>query len=554
MDWLNNLFFGSGIAHNVAIFALVICIGVALGKIKFAGISLGVTMVLFVGIAASHFGMLIDDEHVLHFAKEFGLILFVFAIGLQVGPSFFSSFKKGGLQMNLLALGIVFTGVFVCWVLHYITKTPMSTMVGILSGAVTNTPGLGAATQTYLDINKASDPTISLGYAVSYPMGVIGVISVMILIRYIFGINMEKEEQSVQQNGNKAVDACRLSLEICNPSIAGRQIPELRALIGKNFVISRVCGSDEKILVPDPEVRLNVGDKILLITAEKDAEALTAFFGKKIDMSWDRLKAYMAAARILVTNGSVNGKSLGKLGLYDGLGFNVTRVNRAGIDLIAHADLEVQIGDRVTVVGSESAIKNIEKLLGNSLTNLRHPNIIPIFLGIFLGMLVGSVPILIPGIPQAVKLGLAGGPLVVAILLGRFGYKLKLATYTTASANLMLREIGIALFLAGVGLGAGKNFLETVVHGGGYIWIFYGMTITVIPMLLAGIVGRTFFKFDYFTLIGVMSGSCTNPPALAYSSSTTHNDRPAVGYSTVYPLTMFMRVLTAQLLIIFFAS
>ena len=375
----------------------------------------------------------------------------------------------------------------------------------------------------------------------------------MILLRYIFRVNLPKEEQYVALKTRRAVDACRLSLEISNPAISGRQIPELRRLIGKNFVISRVCGSDEQIIVPGPDVRLNVGDKILIITAEQDSEALVAFFGHKIDMSWDRLKAYMAARRILVTNPSVNGKSIGKLGLYDGLGFNVTRVNRAGIDLVAHENLDLQIGDRVTVVGSESAINNIEKLLGNSLTNLRHPNIVPLFLGIFLGVLLSSVPFFIPGVPQAIKLGLAGGSLVVAILLGRFGYKFKLATYMTVSANLMLRETGIALFLAGVGLGAGEGFVDTVIRGGGYIWVLYGAVITMVPMLLGGAIGRLVFNLDYFTLIGVMSGSCTNPPALAYSSTTTNNDRPAVGYSTVYPLTMFMRVLSSQMLIIFFA-
>ncbi len=552
MDWLKELFFGSGIAHSVAIFALVIFIGVALGKIKLAGISLGVTMVLFVGIVVSHYGMRID-EHILHFTKEFGLILFVFAIGLQVGPSFFSSFKKGGLKMNILAVNMVLMAVFLTWLIHFITKTPMSTMVGVLSGAVTNTPGLGAATQTYRDIKQGVDPTISLGYAVAYPLGVIGTITSMILVRFVFKISMKKEEEAVASIGKGAVDAQRLSLEILNPSVNGKSIPELRKLIGKNFVVSRICGADEQILVPSPEVRLNLGDKILVITSAAHADAIEAFFGKKIDMSWDRLKAYMAARRIMVTNSSVNGKSLGRLGLYDGLGFNVTRVNRAGIDLIAHSDLEVQIGDRVTVVGSESSINNIEKLLGNSMTNLRHPNIIPIFIGIFLGVVLGSIPFFIPGIPQAVKLGLAGGPLVVAIILGRFGYKFKLATYTTVSANLMLREVGIALFLAGVGLGAGEGFVNTVVRGGGYVWILYGAVITIIPTFVTGVLARVFLKLDYFTLVGLIAGSCTNPPGLAYASSLTVNDRPAVGYSTVYPLTMFMRVLTAQLLIIFFA-
>lgn len=553
MNWLENLFFGSGIPHNVAVFALVIFVGVALGRLKIGGISLGVTIVLFVGIVASHFGMRVEDG-VLHFMKEFGLILFVFAIGLQVGPGFFSSFKKGGLKMNMLSVMLVMTGVAVCCALHFITGIPMPTMVGVLSGAVTNTPGLGAASQAYVDMKGVADPSISLGYAVAYPLGVLGTIGTMIAIRYIYRINIEREAAGIAGRERDAVDAKRVSLVVRNPSIVGKQIPELRRLIGKNFVISRICGDDGEIVVPGPDLRLNLGEKVLVITAARDVEAVSAFIGEKIDMSWDRLKAYMAARRILVTNPSVNGRTLGRLGLYDGLGFNVTRVNRAGIELVAHQNLSLQMGDRVTVVGSESAINNIEKLLGNSLTNLRHPNIIPIFLGIFLGVLVGSIPFAIPGIPQSVKLGLAGGPLVVAILLGRFGYKMKLATYTTMSANFMLREFGIALFLAGVGLGAGENFWDTIVNRGGYVWIGYGFMITVIPVLFTCIFARSVFRLDYFTMMGVISGSTTNPPALAYSNSASPNDLPAVGYSTVYPLTMFLRVLTAQLLIIFFAA
>lgn len=551
MDWIHNLFFGTGIAHSVAVLALVIFLGVALGKFKVAGISLGVTMALFVGIVLSHFGMRIERD-VLNFAKEFGLILFVFAIGLQVGPSFFSSFKEGGLKMNIVAIFIVVMGVLTCVVLKFATGLPIETMVGILSGAVTNTPGLGAATQTFTELNpQGNASTISMAYAVAYPLGVIGVITSLILIKSIFKINIEKENASLAKSSQDAVDAQRISLIVKNPAIDGKHIHELRDLISKNFVISRICGADGEIVVPSPDSVLTLNDKILVITAKRDVKAVEAFIGEKIDMSWDRLKAYMAARRIMVTNASVNGKTLYRLGLYDGLGFNITRVNRAGIDLVAHRDLSLQIGDRVTIVGSESAINNIEKLLGNSMTNLRHPNIVPIFLGIFLGVLVGSIPFHFPGIPQAVKLGLAGGPLVVAILLGRFGYKLNLATYTTVSANLMIREFGIALFLAGVGIGAGEGFLNTILNGG-YKWIIYGALITVIPVISAAFLGRLFFRFDYFTLMGVISGSTTNPPALAYSNAASPNDLPAVGYSTVYPLAMFLRVLMAQLLIIFF--
>lgn len=552
MNWLSNLFFGTGIAHSVATFALVIFVGVALGKIKIGGVSLGVTMALFVGIVASHFNMRIEPG-VLHFVKEFGLILFVYAIGLQVGPSFFSSFKKDGLKMNMLSVFLVLAGVLICVLLHFVTKVPMPTMVGILSGAVTNTPGLGAATQAYIDATDIQEPSISLGYAVAYPLGVLGTIGTLIAIKYIFKINVEKEAASVAKKDDRdSVDAKRVSLVVKNPSIVDKPITVLRRLIGKNFVISRICGEDGNIIVPAPDFKLKLGDKILVITASKDIDAVTAFIGDKIDMSWDRLKAYMAARRIMVTNPSVVGKKLGRLGLYDGLGFNVTRVNRAGIDLVADPHLVLQIGDRVTIVGSESAINNIEKLLGNSMTNLRHPNIIPIFLGIFFGVLVGSIPFALPGLSQSMKLGLAGGPLIVAILISRFGYKFKIASYTTVSANLMLRELGIALFLAGVGLGAGEGFVDTLVKDGGYMWVLYGAIMTIVPVFATCFIARVIFRFDYFTIMGIISGSTTNPPALAYSNAASPNDLPAVGYSTVYPLTMFLRVLTAQLLIIFF--
>ena len=454
--------------------------------------------------------------------------------------------------MNVVAVFIVAMGVFTCIALKFITGLPIETMVGIMSGAVTNTPGLGAATQTFAELNpQGNSSAISMGYAVAYPLGVMGVIGSLLFIKFIFKINIEKENASLAKSSQDAVDAQRISLVVKNPAIDGKHIHELRDLISKNFVISRICGADGEIVVPSPDSVLTLNDKILVITAKRDVKAVEAFIGEKIDMSWDRLKAYMAARRIMVTNASVNGKTLYRLGLYDGLGFNITRVNRAGIDLVAHRDLSLQIGDRVTIVGSESAINNIEKKLGNSMTNLRHPNIVPIFLGIFLGVFVGSIPFHFPGIPQAVKLGLAGGPLVVAILLGRFGYKLNLATYTTVSANLMIREFGIALFLAGVGLGAGEGFLDTVLNGG-YKWIAYGALITVVPVISAAFLGRLLFKFDYFTLMGVISGSTTNPPALAYSNAASPNDLPAVGYSTVYPLSMFLRVLSAQLLIIFF--
>lgn len=551
MDWLGNLFFGAGIAHSILVFALVITLGVLLGRVKVAGISLGVTWILFVGIIASHFGMGIE-AHVLHFFKEFGLVLFVFSIGLQVGPSFFSSFKKEGIGMNFVAAAVVFCGVGVAVAIHYATGLPMPTMVGILSGAVTNTPGLGAATQTYTDITSLDDPTISLGYAVAYPLGVLGIIGSLIALKFAFRISFDGEYAEIRRRKGLKVGADRITLEVANPSLDGRTIDEVQELVDRHFVISRICGIDGKIEIAKSESVLHKSDKILVVAEPKDIDFLVAFIGERVDMEWQKMDTALEARRVMITNPDVNGKTLGKLGLYGGFSFNITRVNRAGIDLVAHPDLQLQMGDRVTAVGTATSLKSVEKILGNSMMRLRQPNLVPIFLGIFLGVLVGSVPFFIPGIPQPIKLGLAGGPLVVSILLSRFGPKFKLVTYTTVSANLMVREIGIAIFLAGVGLGAGKDFVSTVINGGGYVWIAYGAVITVLPVLIGGAIARIFLKLDYFTLMGVLSGSTTNPPALAYSNATADNDMPAVGYATVYPLTMFLRVLTAQLLIIFF--
>lgn len=551
MDWLVNLFFGTGIAHSILIFAMVITAGVVLGRIKIAGISLGVTWILFVGIIVSHFGMCIES-HVLHFFKEFGLVLFVFSIGLQVGPSFFSSFKKTGIGMNLIAVITVFCGVGVTLAIYYATGLPMPTMVGILSGAVTNTPGLGAATQTFTDITNLDDPSISLGYAVAYPLGVIGIISSLVALKYIFRVSFEKEYAEIERRKGLKVGADRITILVCNPSLEGRTIDEVQELVGRHFVISRICGKGGKIEIAKSDSVLHDSDKILVVAEPRDIDFLIAFIGKRIEMEWQRMDTALEARRVMITNPKVNGKTLGKLGLYGGFSFNITRVNRAGIDLVAHSDLQLQMGDRVTAVGTATSLKNVEKILGNSMMRLRQPNLVPIFLGICLGVLVGSIPFFLPGIPQPIKLGLAGGPLVVSILLSRFGPKFKLITYTTVSANLMIREIGIAIFLAGVGLGAGGNFVSTVINGGGYKWIGYGAIITILPVLIGGIVARLFMKLDYFTMIGVLAGSTTNPPALAYSNATADNDMPAVGYATVYPLTMFLRVLTAQLLIIFF--
>lgn len=558
MELLRNLFegypnlWGGGVAHSVLILSLVITFGIMLGKLKVAGISLGVTWILFVGIVFGHFDMNLD-EHLLHFLKEFGLILFVYSIGLQVGPGFFSAFKKGGLTLNMVAMLSVFLSVVITIVLHFATGIPITTMVGILSGAVTNTPGLGAAQQANSDLNGVDAPEIALGYAVAYPLGVVGCILALLALKIFMRINTQKEEEDAEHGlGHLQELTVRpISVEIRNEAIDGKRIRDVKPLLNRAFVISRIrhTGSQETELA-NADTVLHMQDEILFIANPKDVEAIVAFFGRKISVEWEREDKNLISRRILITKPELNGKSLSQLKIRNNFGACITRINRSGVDLVATPHLQLQMGDRVTIVGSELAVSHAEKVLGNSLKRLNHLNLIPIFLGIALGCILGSLPFMFPGIPQPVKLGLAGGPLVVSILISRFGPQYKLITYTTMSANLMIREIGIALFLACVGLGAGKGFIDTIIYEGGYVWIGYGAIITVVPLLVTGFMGRYFWKLNYYTLIGVLSGANTNPPALAYSSDLTSCDAPAVGYATVYPLAMFLRVLTAQLLIL----
>jgi putative transport protein len=555
MEWLVELVSGPGIAHSILILAVVIAVGLLLGKIKIFGISLGTTWILFFGIFLGHLGFQIEPE-LLNFLKEFGLILFIFSIGMQVGPSFFSSFKQGGITLNLLASGVVLLGVTITIVIHLITGLPIATMVGILSGAVTNTPGLGAAQQTFSDATGATDPTIATAYAVAYPLGVVGIILSLLLLRYIFHINMAEENNQLDQlNESRQTEAQMFSLSVLNPAIMGKTIGEIKKLLDREFVISRVLHTQSgELVVPQTDTKLLEGDKLLVVSNLKNIEAIEALIGKRIDMNreeWQKLDSHLVSRRIAITRPAINGRSIGSLRLRNLFGVNITRVNRAGVDLIADTRLQLQLGDRVTVVGSEEAIASVEKYLGNSLKRLREPNLISIFIGIAIGVLVGSIPFMIPGIPQPVKLGLAGGPLIVAILISTFGPRYKLVTYTTMSANLMLREIGIAIFLACVGLGAGGNFVETVLNGG-YLWIGYGVIITLLPLLIIGLIGRKVCKLNYYTLMGLIAGSMTDPPALAYANASAGNDVPAVSYATVYPLTMFLRVISAQLLILIF--
>lgn len=551
MYWLYNLFFGDTLAHTIFVLALVITVGILLGKIKIGGVSLGTTWILFVGIAASHFGMTIDPG-VLSFIKEFGLILFVFSIGLQVGPGFFSSFKNGGMQLVELASLIVVLGVATAYALHLATDTPIPTMVGILSGAVTNTPGLGAAQQAYSDASGINDPSIALGYAVAYPLGVIGIIFSMIFIRYALRIRFEKEDEALAAMSNEHKKyAEKISVQFTNAVLDGRTVGEMKELINRSFVISRIADADNHITVATQDSRLHIGDKLLIVCSSEDTDAITAFLGHIIDMpfeEWGSLDSQLVSRRILITKPSINGKKFADLHLRTKYGINITRVNRAGVDLIPYQGMELQVGDRVMVVGSEKAIAQVADLLGNSMKKLREPNLVTIFVGIALGVLLGSIPLL--NVPQPVKLGLAGGPLIVAILIGRFGTHFHLVTYTTMSANLMLREVGITLFLAAVGIGAGDGFVDAIVSGG-YRWVGYGVIITVVPLLIVSLIARLGMKVNYYTLMGLIAGSTTDPPALAYANSTAGNDMPAVSYATVYPVVMFLRVLTAQIFILF---
>ncbi len=552
MEWLESLFFGSGVAHAMLIFSLTITLGILLGKIKIGGVSLGITWILFVGIALSSLHMTVNDE-ILHFVKEFGLILFVFSIGLQVGPGFFASFKHGGMTLVGCASAIVLLGVATAYVIHAVTGTPIPTMVGILSGAVTNTPGLGAAQQAYADAAGINDPTIALGYAVAYPLGVVGIIFSMIFIRYAMRVKFEKEDEGLAALSKEQKFADKVSVEFTNQILAGRTVEHIRQLINRQFVISRVMNQAGEITMADTDTEMHLGDRLCVVCQAEDVEAVVAFFGHRVEMTdedWGNNTPHpeLISRRILVTKPSVNGKKFSDLRLRTKYGITLTRVNRAGVDLIPYQGLELQIGDRVMVVGSEKAVAQVADVLGNSLKKLDHPNLVTIFVGIALGVLLGSIPLL--SVPQPVKLGLAGGPLIVAILIGRFGTHFHLVTYTTMSANLMLREIGIALFLAAVGIGAGDGFIDAIVNGG-YRWVGYGFIITVVPILLVGIAVRLIFKMNYYTLMGLIAGSTTDPPALAYANATAGNDMPAVGYSTVYPVVMFLRVLTAQIFILF---
>lgn len=559
MNWLQDLFTNpNSIAHIVALYAFVIAAGVLLGKIKFFGISLGVTFVLFVGILAGHFGFT-GNPAILSFVQDFGLILFVFCIGLQVGPSFFSSFKRGGITLNLLAVGIVVLNIAVALILYFALqgRIDIPMMVGILCGAVTNTPGLGAANEALQQLHYQG-PEIAMGYACAYPLGVMGIILSMILIRYICRVDVKQDSDEIQkeEEANPHMKPYTISLKVQNEALSGKTLSQVQNFLARDFVCTRII-QDGHMITPNANTVLRLGDRMFVVCAEDDSEAIMAFIGPKIEQDWDVTNQQdkpMVSRRILVTQPNINGKTLGELHFSSMYGVNVTRVNRSGMDLFAARQLRLQVGDRVMVVGPQDAIERVANLLGNQLRRLDHPNIVTIFVGILCGILFGSLPIAIPGMPTPVKLGLAGGPLIISILIGRFGHKVKLVTYTTMSANLMLREVGLVLFLASVGIKAGENFVQMVVEGDGILYVGVGFLITFIPLIITGIIARWHHRVNYFTLMGLIAGSNTDPPALAYANQIAGNDAPAVGYSTVYPLAMFLRILTAQLLVLLMAG
>lgn len=561
MDWLINLFTATdSVAHIALLYASVIAVGVFLGKIKIGGISLGVTFVLFAGIAAGHFGFTATPS-VLSFLQEFGLILFVFMIGLQVGPGFFESFKRGGITLNALSTTIILLNIlvmFACYYIFFDTSDPknLPMMVGTLYGAVTNTPGLGAANEALASVFKDGNvPQIASGYACAYPLGVLGIIGATIAIRYICHIKAEKEEEKLdeEENDNEAVKPHFMSITVENGYLEGKTIAQVHEFLNRDFVCSRLL-HEGHVVTPMGKTVFHIGDKLFIVCAEKDAEAIIAFIGPEVEIDWKTQDEPMVSKRIVVTRPSINGKTLGQMHFSRGFGVNVTRVTRHGMDLFAHSSLSLQVGDRVMVVGPEGAVNRMASVLGNSVKRLNAPNIATIFVGIFVGILFGSIPIACPGIPVPIKLGIAGGPLIIAILIGRFGYKVHLVTYTTTSANMMLREIGLVLFLASVGIKAGAGFLETIVQGDGIKYVYTGFLITIIPIFIVGIIARLKYKFNYFTIMGMIAGTYTDPPALAYANSVCSKDAPAVGYSTVYPLSMFLRIFTAQIIVLFFCG
>ena len=560
MDWLIDIFTNtSSVAHIVLLYSLVIAIGVLLGKVKVGGISLGVTFVLFAGIVAGHIGFTGPTE-ILSFVQEFGLVLFVFMIGLQVGPGFFESFGKAGIKLNGLAAIVIFLNIlvmFCCYYAFFDTSNPhnLPMLVGTLYGAVTNTPGLGAANEALSNVFQGETPQIASGYACAYPLGVLGIIGATIAVRLLCGIKFENEEERLNQEdaANTTTKPHRLRLKVTNTALEGKTMLQVHNFLNRDFVCSRIL-HEGHVSIPTRDTIFHMGDILNIVCAEYDQEAIVAFIGPETDIDWEEQDLPMVSKRIVVTNPSINGKTLGKMHFSSVHGVNVTRVTRHGIDLFASVSLPLQVGDRIMVVGPEDAVNRVTSYIGNSVKRLNAPNIATIFIGIILGIIFGSLPFNIPGMPVPMRLGIAGGPLIIAILIGRYGYKIHLVTYTTTSANMMLREIGLVLFLASVGIKAGAGFWGTIVQGDGLLYVLSGFLITILPILIIGVIARKRFNFNYFTIMGMLAGTYTDPPALAYANSVCSKEAPSVGYSTVYPLAMFLRIFTAQIVILFFCG
>ena len=550
MDWITDLLLpgNESIASTLVLYSFVIAAGIYIGKLKIFGVSLGVTFVLFVGILMGHFGYIVNDS-VLKFVREFGLILFIFSIGLQVGPGFFSAFKQGGMRLNMLAVLVIVLNVAIVLGIYYFGNiNDISALVGVMSGAVTNTPGLAAAQQAVSTMADGAEQAnlMASGYAAAYPLGVIGIIASMFVIKAIFHIKVEDEIKEIEtEQENSQLKPFLLSVKVTNSLVDGKTLLQLHDVIQCNFVVSRLMATDEKVTIPKSSTEIHVGDRLLIVCSAIDAERFKAVLGPQIDMDWEAIPMPVYSRRILVTKSQYNGVALGQLRLHNGYKLNATRVNRAGVDLLASPNLRLQMGDRITVVGNLEDIDRLATRLGNSMKRLNQPNLITIFVGIILGIILGSI-----NIGFGMKLGLAGGPLVVAILLSRFGYKAKLVTYTSSSASLLLRELGICLFLASVGISAGKGFADAVFNTTGMWWVIWGFVITVVPLVVVGLIARGRDKINFLSIMGLFSGGCTDPPALAYANNSTGNDAPAVAYSTVYPLTMFLRVVAAQALIL----
>lgn len=563
MDWIIDLFTATeGVAHTVLLLGIVISVGVLLGKIKIGGISLGVTWVLFAGIFAGHIGFTTDST-LLTFIQDFGLILFVFCIGLQVGPGFFESFRKGGIPMNLMSVCMIMLNIAVMFACYYLffdrTNFNLAMLTGTLYGAVTNTPGLGAANEALSSIagnfENFENLKIANGYACAYPLGVVGIIGATILIRYICRLSLHDEEKELEdaEAADPNETPCSMALRADNAYISGRTILELNEFLKRGFVITRMYHNDE-LIVPTSSTVITQGDDLYVVCAESDAEAVKAFIGPEIERDFNQpasKQINMVSRRIIVTNPKINGKTLGKMHFSSVYGVNVSRITRQGMDLFASNSHHFHVGDKIMVVGPEENVQRVADLLGNSVKRLDHPNIATIFIGIFLGIIFGQIPVFFPGMPVPLKLGLAGGPLVIAILIGRYGHLWKLVTYTSTSANMMVREIGLCLFLACVGIKAGGNFVDTLVAGDGVKYVICGFLITIIPILIVGPFARWKYKFNYFTIMGMIAGTYTDPPALAFANASCSKEAPAIGYSTVYPLSMFLRILTAQLIILF---